>query len=178
VFPASIASTLGTHTASIAMGRYVFPPSTLGYARRGRRHGAESAPDSVQGVLGGRLLRLRQPRRLRRRRHRRHRCGLSSVGGAWLTCDAASTCASAKVVYPSAALFIRTMPAPPYAATVCPCSTCSLMERLSHSSTAPPCPSPRPPPARCSHGPPGRRAAAGCIPCTLEISLLLLLNCC
>jgi hypothetical protein len=56
---------------------------------------------------------------------------------AWLTCDAASTCASAKMVYPSAALFIRTMPAPPYAATVSPCSTCSLMERLSHNTTLP-----------------------------------------
>ncbi|TVU48605.1 hypothetical protein EJB05_08246, partial [Eragrostis curvula] len=54
-----------------------------------------------------------------------------------LTCEAGSTCASAKVVYPSAALFIRIMPAPPYAATVWPCSTCSVIVRLSQSTTLP-----------------------------------------
>ncbi|TVU31945.1 hypothetical protein EJB05_23657, partial [Eragrostis curvula] len=54
-----------------------------------------------------------------------------------LTCDAGRTCASAKVVYPSAALFITIMPTPPYADTVWPASMRPLRPLLSQSTTLP-----------------------------------------
>nr|CAB3495452.1 unnamed protein product [Digitaria exilis] len=53
------------------------------------------------------------------------------------------TCASANVVYPSAALFITIIPTPPYAATVCPASTRPLSPLLSQSTTLPSTSEPR-----------------------------------